>query len=66
MKKILKKNTMSQILGGKIVNTKGTVTTTCGDQTCTTTQTDSFDDKNGDGIRNENESGTSTVTTVCH
>lgn len=66
MKKSLKKIELSKILGGTEVKTGGVVsTTTCGDKTCTTSQSDSFDDKNDNGIRDSNESGTSTISTIC-
>ena len=65
MKKILEKKSLSKIFGGKEVTTGGKTTSTCDGHTCTTTQTDSFDDKNDNGIRDSNESGTSTVSTVC-
>ena len=65
--KTIEKKQFAKIFGGKAVPTKSTQTIEgqCG-STCTTTTTDSFDDKNNDGVWGAGESGTSTSTTVCN
>ena len=54
---------MSKVFGGKLMPTKGRSFTT--EDGCTHTTTDTFDDKDGNGVYNWGETYTETTTVVC-
>jgi hypothetical protein len=58
----LKKNTMNSLRGGIKGTSKGETLLANG---CTRVDLDEFDDKDGDGLWDDNESGTFTSITVC-
>lgn len=58
-KKILNSQEMNKIFGGKIISTLSKYKTADG---CTVTHNDSFDDTDGNGVYNQGEKFTSTMT----